>query len=115
MNWYFTIDNPGRKRLLEIFKETGTDLVISGHVHCYKVNYADGIKFVIAPANSFIQNPNFWDDCKTILGFLKYDVTDEGIIETLVPLRKTYNLKGYGPGGHPAPHMRDYSLRWDKS
>ena len=49
-NWYFCIDQPGRGRLLELFKATAADVVISGHIHCHKVSYAEGIRFEIAPA-----------------------------------------------------------------
>lgn len=111
-NWYFCIDQPGRKRLLELFKATGADIVISGHVHCHKVTYAEGIRFEIAPATSFGQWSNRWEDGDASLGFLRYDVRKEGIESTFMPLKKTYNLKGYGPGGHPAPHARDYSIAW---
>jgi hypothetical protein len=37
-NWYFTIDRPGRARLLDLFTATGATIVISGHVHCHKVS-----------------------------------------------------------------------------
>lgn len=112
--WYFSIDQPGRRRLLELFKATGTDIVISGHIHCHKVRYAEGIRFEIAPATSFGQWGNRWKDGDDTLGFLKYDVSDTGIESTFVPLDKTYKLESYGPGGHPAPHVRDYSIAWVK-
>ncbi len=114
-DWYFCIDQPGRKRLLELFKATSADVVISGHVHCHKVTYAEGIRFEIAPATSFGQWANRWVDGDASLGFLKYDVSDAGIECTFVPLEKTYCLEGYGPGGHPAPHARDYSIAWEKN
>ncbi len=113
-NWYFCIDNPGRGRLLELFKATGTDIVISGHIHCHHVVSAEGIRFEIVPATGFGQWGNRWPDGDDSLGFLKYDVTDEGIESTFIPLTQTFNLEGYGPGGHPAPHVRDYSLAWEK-
>ena len=113
-NWYFCIDKPGRGKLLELFKETGTDIVTSGHIHCHHVAYAEGIRFEIAPGTCFGQWADRWPDGDDTLGFLKYDVTDEGITSTFVPLDKTFKLKSYGPGGHPAPHARDYSLAWEK-
>ena len=112
-DWYFSIDQPGRGRLLDLFEATGTDLVISGHIHCHKVSHAQGIRFEIAPATSAGQWADRWPDGDASLGFLRYDVTDSGIDSTFVPLAKTYNLPGYGPGGHPAPHARDYGLAWE--
>jgi len=106
-NWYFCIDNPGRGRLLDLFKATGTDIVISGHIHCHHVVYAEDIRFEVAPGTSFGQWGDRWPDGDPSLGFLKYDVSDTGIESTFVPLAKTYSLKGYGPGGHPVSHARD--------
>jgi predicted phosphodiesterase len=114
-NWYFCVDNPGRGRLLDLFKATNTDIVISGHIHCHRVVHAQGIRFEIAPATSFVQWRDRWPDGNPSLGFLKYDVSDAGIQGSFVPLEKTYRLEGYGPGGHPAPHARDYSLAWEKA
>jgi predicted phosphodiesterase len=112
--WYFSIDQPGRGRLLDLFAATGADLVISGHVHCHKVAYHQGTRFEIAPATSFAQWADRWPDGDATLGFLKYDVTPAGITSTLAPLERTYELTGYGPGGHPAPSARDYSLAWEE-
>ncbi|MBS3761869.1 MAG: metallophosphoesterase [Planctomycetes bacterium] len=114
IDWYFTIDQPGRGRLLDLFSDTETDIVISGHVHCHRVRETRGIRFEIAPATSFSQWGKRWPDGDPTLGFLRYDVTADGIESTLVPLRKTHQLEGYGPGGHPASHVRDYSLAWEK-
>jgi len=113
-NWYFCIDQPGRRRLLELFKATATDVVISGHIHCHKISYAEGIRFEIAPATSFGQWKERWPDGDDSLGFLKYSVSDEGIESTFIPLDQTFDLEGYGPGGHLDPHVRDYSLAWEK-
>jgi len=114
-DWYFTIDQPGRARLIDLFKRTSADIVISGHVHCHKVHEVDGIRFEIAPAVGFPQWPDRWPDGDATLGFMRYDVSDGGIECSVIPLEKTSHAKGYGPGGHPAPHARDYSIAWDKS
>ncbi len=108
-DWYFSVDNPGRKRLLELFTATGADIVVSGHVHCRHAARAAGIRFQIAPATSFGQWADRWPDGDAALGFLKFDVSEGGLTSTFVPLRRTFHLEGYGPGGHPAPHLRDYS------
>ena len=114
LEWYFSVDQPGRGRLIDLFQATGASIVISGHVHCHKVWEAEGIRWEIAPATSFGQWGDRWPDGDDTLGFLRYDVTDEGIVSTLVPLAKTYQLEGYGPGGHPLPHARDYSKAWER-
>jgi predicted phosphodiesterase len=112
-SWYFSIDQPGRRRLLDLFHATGVDLAVSGHVHCHKVFEAEGIRFEIAPATSFGQWGAHWPDGDDTLGFLRCDVDADGITTTAIPLETTYDLEGYGPGGHPAPHTRDYSLAWE--
>jgi predicted phosphodiesterase len=112
--WYFNVDQPGRGRLLELFKATGTDIVISGHIHCRRTVEAEGIRFEFAPATCFGQWKDRWPDGDMTLGFLKFDVSDSGIKSTFIPLKKTYKLEKYGPGGHPAPQFRDYSLAWEK-
>jgi hypothetical protein len=111
-DWYFSVDQPGRERLLQLFEVTGAEIVISGHVHCHRVVHARGIRFEIAPGTAFPQAQGRWQDGDPRLGFIRYEVTDGGIEATFVPLSKTYQLDGYGPGGHPAPHARDYSLAW---
>lgn len=114
LGWYFSVDLPGRARLHDLFKSTGATIVISGHVHCHKVTYVDGIRYEISPSTAFGQWEDRWPDGDATLGFLRYDVSDSGIECTFVPLRKSYKLESYGPGGHPAPHARDYSLAWQK-
>jgi hypothetical protein len=113
INWYFSIDQPGRERLLALFGATGAEIVISGHVHCHKVTVARGIRFEIAPAPAFPRFGDRWPDGDPALSFLRYDVSETGIAPSFVPLARAYHLEGYGPGGgHPAPHVRGYSLAW---
>ena len=114
LDWYFGIDQPGRGRLMEVFKATGADIVISGHIHCRRVRHVDGIRFDYAPATSFHQWGDRWEDGDPTLGFLKYDVTDDGMACTFVPLERVSTAKGYGPGGHPSVEMRDYSIAWER-
>ena len=114
-DWYFSIDQPGRSRLLDLFRATGATLVISGHVHCRHAIVAEGIRFVVAPSTAMGQWPDRWPDGDTSLGFMRYDVGPQGLTERFVPLEKTHDLPGaYGIGGHPAPHARDYSLALEK-
>ena len=113
--WYFGIDEPHRSRLMEIFKATGTNRVITGHIHCQKEFFTEGIHFDLAPATCFSQMKDFWPDGDTRLGFLKFTVSPEGLQKTFVPLKKeSTRTDGYGPGGHPKPEARDYSLAWVK-
>ena len=113
--WYFSIDEPHRSKLMDLFKATGTDIVITGHIHCRKVNHAGGIRFDLAPSVAFSQWANRWPDGDPTLGFLRYDVSDSGIECKFISLEKvSKDNRGYGPGGHPKPEYRDYSIAWEK-
>jgi 3',5'-cyclic AMP phosphodiesterase CpdA len=114
LDWYFGTDEPQRSRIMDVFKATDATLVLSGHVHCRKTHFAEGIRFDIAPSTAFAQWSDRWPDGDATLGFLKYDVTDEGIESEFIPLKRVSTAKGYGPGGHPPPEQRDYSLAWEK-
>lgn len=116
-NWYFTIDQPGRDRLLSLFRETHADIVISGHIHCRRTVMAEGIRFDYSPATCFGQWDGRWPDGDSTLGFLKYTVGDTGIDCEFVPLEQVSSRTddGYGVGGHPRAEVRDYSLAWDPS
>ena len=107
-DWYFTIDEPGRSRLLDLFTRTGATIVISGHIHCHRVRCVRGIRFEIAPAVSFGQWEDRWPDGDTTLGYLRYDVTAQGITANRIALSETADLPGRGPGGHPRPERRVY-------
>ena len=50
------------------------------------------------------------------MGFYVYDVDGKKMTRQFVPLEKvSKRTDGYGPGGHPKPEARDYSLAWEKS
>ncbi len=113
-DWYFALDEPQRSRLMDIFRATGTDLVLSGHVHCRKTHFAEGIRFDIGPSTAFGQWGDRWEDGDDTLGFLRYEVSDSGLECGFVPLAQVSERSdGYGPGGHPLPHLRDYSIAWE--
>lgn len=113
--WYFGINEPHRSRLMEIFKATGTTRVITGHIHCRKDHFAEGIAFDLAPATCMSQWQEKWPDGDPTLGFFEYAVTESALTKRFVPLEKvSTRTDGYGPGGHPKPEMRDYSLAWEK-
>jgi len=113
-DWYFGIDEPHRSRLMDLFKATGATLVLSGHVHCRKTHHADGIRFDIGPSTAFAQWGHRWPDGDATLGFVRYEVSERGIQPTFVPLARKSTATGYGPGGHPKPQVRDYSIAWDR-
>ncbi len=118
LDWYFSIDEPGRTRLLEIFQATKgiyTTRVITGHIHCRREYFFDGIYFDFAPATSFAQWTDKWPDGDGTLGFFLYQVEGSVLKKRFIPLKKVSTASGaYGPGGHPKPSERDYSLAWEK-
>ncbi len=114
LRWYFGMDEPRRGRLFEVFQATGADLVITGHIHCRRSIVVEGIRFDYAPATCMAQFAARWPDGDPVLGFTRYDVTDEGIRGTFVPLERVSTKRGYGPGGHPLSEARDYSIAWEK-
>ena len=113
--WYFGIDKPYRERLMELFLSTNTTRVIMGHIHCRKHRKVKGIYFDHLPClYSHPQFTDHWKDGDGTPGFMKYQVEENGIKGTFIPLEKIAIPKGYGPGGHPAPELRDYSKAWGK-
>lgn len=115
--WYFSIDEPYRSRLMDIFRATGATRVITGHVHCRKEHFVNGIHFDLAPSAAFGQAPptDRWQDADTTPGFLLFESGDEGLRKRFVPLERVSTRNdGYGPGGHPPPEMRDYSPAWER-
>jgi hypothetical protein len=113
--WYFTVDHAHRDWLMRLFQDTHTERVITGHIHCRKDHMANNIHFDLAPATAFSQWADRWPDGDPTLGFYVFDVDDAGLHRTFVPLEKVSDrTDGYGPGGHPKPEMRDYSLAWEK-
>ncbi len=109
--WYFCVDQSSRDRLMEVFKATGATRVVSGHIHRRRHVTAEGIHFDFAPATSKAQWAGHWPDGDGTLGFLQYHVGEEEMTCEFVPLeRVSTRTDGYGPGGHPRPEARDYSL-----
>lgn len=115
--WYFGVDAPVRRRLLERLKAAGVTVMISGHIHCRRPPQVfDGITFYKTPATCFGQWAERWPDGDTALGFTLFTVEPAGISATFVPLEHvSTNTNGYGPGGHPRPEQRDYQLAWVKA
>lgn len=116
-DWYFSIDLPHRERLLRLLKKSRVHIVLSGHIHCRRPEQNfEGIRFFKTAATSFGQWPDRWPDGDMTLGFYRFEVTDAWIQPHFVPLEKVSQRKDcYGPGGHPKPELRDYSLAWEQS
>lgn len=114
LDWYFCVDQGSRDRLLSRLVKAGASRVISGHIHCRKDHVAEGIHFDLAPGIAMGQWGNRWPDGDASLGFLEYTVRADRIEKRFVPLEKiSTRTDGYGPGGHPLPEARDYSLAWE--
>ena len=110
---YFNVDQPHRQRMMQTFRDTHAELVISGHLHARKQVVAEGITFQYAPSTAF-RGRDIWPDGDTSLGFLRCDVDDEKITISFIPLDQTSDAAGYGPGGNPPEAGRDYSIAWEQ-
>lgn len=115
-SWYFSIDPPHRQRIFEAMKASGVEIVLSGHIHCRKPEQVvEGVRFFKCAGIAFPQWADHWPDGDARLGYHRFEVSDAGISETFVPLEhESASQNGYGPGGHPHPDERDYSLAWKK-
>jgi hypothetical protein len=111
--WYFGIDLPGRRRLLDLLHASGADLLLTAHVHNRRTRRIDGLRVDCAPATCMSQFEHRWPDADPTLGFTVYTVTDDAVEPRFVPLERVSTRKGYGPGGHVRPEARDYSLAWE--
>ena len=113
-DWYFNVDKPYRERLLHILMATGATHVLSGHTHVRKRLYAEGIHFDVGMSTAFTQRGPRWNDGDHTLGLQKYVVSEDGIDYEFIPLATVSTATGYGPGGHPRPDQRDYSIAWER-
>lgn len=113
--WYFCVDQGRRDRLMALFKKARATRVITGHIHCRKDHYYNGIHYDLAPATAMPQWADHWPDGDGTLGFFEYTVDGDKIEKRFVPLEKISTRRdAYGPGGHPKPEARDYSMAWEK-
>jgi Calcineurin-like phosphoesterase len=104
--WYDNIDNPGRQRIFDTFKELNVGLVLCGHVHHNRIRHADGIRFETCTGTALKKGCP--PDCNSDFGFINCTVTESGIETTFVPLEKESTAERRGPGGHEP--LRDYTL-----
>jgi len=116
VNWFMSMDRQPRLRIFEALQRAGVDLLISGHVHARRpIQEVEGIRLLMAPATG--GKPQYgdrWPDVDTTLGFHCFTVADDGLDIEFIPLDQVSDAEGYGPRGHPPPHLRDYSLAWEK-
>ena len=114
--WYFTIDEPHRARIFEAFKKAKVEIVLSGHIHVRRPEQVvDGIRFYRAAGIAMPQQPDAWPDADARLGFYRFDVDDDGIRDTFIPLEHESTAEGsYGLGGHPPAETRDYTIALKK-
>ncbi|MCE9591495.1 MAG: metallophosphoesterase [Planctomycetes bacterium] len=115
LGWYFGISLPHRARLFDLMKRAGVTMVFSGHIHCRCSQVVDGVRLYKTASTGFPQWVDHFPGGDGTLGFYRCDVTESGITQVFVPLEKiSTDARSYGPGGHPTPEMRDYSLAWVK-
>ena len=79
---YFTIDNPARSELLDLFKAGHVEAVLTGHVHRSNESVYDGICFVSTPATSFSCDPD-----QGLTGYRVFRVSTGGFTHKVVDLR----------------------------
>lgn len=114
VEWYFVLDGEHRRFLFEVFRSTGATHVITSHIHCRRTVRLGEMDIHFAPATAFPQWGDRWPDGDDTLGFLQFIVGAEGIQSRFVPLRRRSTRRGYGPGGNPGLHGRDYSVAWEQ-
>lgn len=113
-NWYRTIPQPHRNRILEAMKRTSADLLLTGHVHCRHHHDFDGIRWIAGPATAWGTAIPEWEGSDSTQGFLVFEVTPGKLTPEFVALEKLSTTEGYGLTGNPRPEERDYSLAWEK-
>ncbi|MEE3336885.1 MAG: hypothetical protein VX255_10865, partial [Candidatus Latescibacterota bacterium] len=75
----------------------------------------DGIRFYRAAGIAMPQQPDAWPDADARLGYYRFDVDDDGIRDTFIPLEHESTAEGsYGLGGHPPAETRDYTIALEK-
>lgn len=112
-NWYFSIDQPHRQRLLDLLKSAGVQILFCGHVHTGRpVQLVDGLRiYRTPPAGNTSQLAERWANAETRFGFHRCDVSDSHIAVTFIPGDdQCAEFNAYGPMGHSPLSQRDYSV-----
>lgn len=112
-NWYFSIDAPHRRRLLDLLKAAQVEVLFCGHVHTGRpMQIVEGIRlYRTAAAGNTSQLAERWPDAETRVGFQRCEVSESGIEVTFIPGEdQCEEFDTFGPWGHPSIEQRDYSL-----
>ena len=116
--WYFSIDHPHRRRIVDLLKKAGVDILFCGHMHTGRpVENVEGIRIYKAAATgNMAQMASRWADCEQRPGFYRCEVSRDDIVVQFVPSRVAFDFKdgAYGPGGHPPIIPRDYIVSAEK-
>ncbi len=110
--WYFSIDRPHRRRLLDSLQAAGVTNLLCGHVHTGRpVERVGEMRVHKTPAaGNTAQMTGRWDEIETRQGFQLCEVGEEEITVTFVPAEDQSPVTdAWGPGGHPRLEERDYS------
>jgi hypothetical protein len=116
-NWYFSISPPHRRRLWQLLRDAGVEILFCGHVHTGRpVQVVDGIRIYRASAaGNTAQLADRWSDADRRYGFHRCQVSDTGIEVTFIPGDDQCDEFGtFGPMGHPPVAERDYSAAREK-
>ncbi len=111
-NWYFSLDNPYRLKILDLLDQAGVDILFCGHVHTGRnvVTYKGLDIYRVPSAGNTSQLADRWPQAETRVGFYTCEVED-GIIDIrFTPGNDQCEEFGtYGVWGHPTPEQRNYS------
>ncbi len=111
--FYFSIDQPHRGRLLDALGAAGVTVLRCGHVHTGRpVEEVGAMRVYKTPAaGNTAQLTSRWPEVETRQGFQLCEVGADEITVTFVPADdQSPESGGWGPGGHPMLHERDYSV-----
>ncbi len=112
LNWYFSIDQPHRGRILDLLEAVGVDVILCGHVHTGRpVEVSQDIRIYRTPAaGGTAQLAQRWPEAQTQQGFQLCEVTEDHIkVRFVAGADQCEEFDSYGPGGHPRIEDRDYS------
>lgn len=111
--WYFSIDQPYRRRIFNQLKKAGVEILFCGHVHTGRpVEEVEGVRIYKTPAGgNTAQMTERWSEFEPRNGYHQCEVTPDGIDVKFIPGNdQSPDKDSYGPGGHPMLNARDYSI-----
>ncbi|PCJ57504.1 MAG: hypothetical protein COA79_15850 [Planctomycetota bacterium] len=104
--WYHLLELKAQHRLMQLISNNDIDIIANGHTHNYIDRTVDGIHHVTCPSTAF--HPAL--PATSPLGYMIYDIDDDGIKVELKQLSNISEKPGYGIGGNILYDERDYSL-----